>query len=190
MNIYFCIIIGALLLEFILFNLSLHLDLKTISTILPNEFKAHYSESEYARSQEYLMVNTRFSYLTSAVDFLIILMVILFGLFNNVDLWIRGFGFSPMVSGLLFFGVLILIQDMISTPFSLYRTFIIEENYGFNKTTPKTYLLDKIKNYILLIIIGGLILSLILFFFNRFEFSSTVANTFSIFAIISITRLS
>ena len=168
MNIYLCIIIGALLLEFILFNLSHHLDLKNITTSLPNAFKGYYSESEYARSQEYLTENTRFSYLTSGVDFLIILMVILSGLFNNVDLWIRGFGFSPMVSGLLFFGVLFIIQDMISTPFSLYRTFIIEENYGFNKTTPKTYLLDKIKSYILLIIIGGPILSLILFFFNRF----------------------
>jgi len=168
MNIYFYIIIGALLLEFILYSLARHLDLKNISTSLPNEFKGYYSASEYTRSQEYLVENTRFSYLTSAVDVLIILMVILFGLFNNVDLWIREFGFSPMVSGLLFFGVLFLIQDMISTPFSLYRTFIIEENYGFNKTTPKTYLLDKIKSYMLLIIIGGLILSLILFFFNRF----------------------
>ena len=178
MNIYLCIIIGALLLEFLLFNLSHHLDLKNITTSLPNAFKGYYSESEYARSQEYLMENTRFSYLTSGVDFLIILMVILSGLFNNVDLWIRGFGFSPMVSGLLFFGVLFIIQDMISTPFSLYRTFIIEENYGFNKTTPKTYLLDKIKSYMLLIIIGGLILYLILFFFNKASFSSKSKSRF------------
>ena len=75
MNIYCCIIIGALLLEFILFNLSRLLDLKNISTRLPNEFKAHYSESEYARSQEYLRENTRFSYLTSSIDLLLILMV-------------------------------------------------------------------------------------------------------------------
>ena len=168
MNIYFCIIIGALLLEFMLFNLSRHLDLQNISTSLPNEFKGYYSANEYTRSQEYLVENTRFSYLTSAVDLLIILMVILLGLFNNVDLWLRDFGFSPMVTGLMFFGVLFLFQDIISTPFSLYRTFIIEENYGFNKTTPKTYLLDKIKSYFLLIILGALILSLILFFFNRF----------------------
>ena len=71
MNIYLCIIIGALLLEFMLFNLSHHLDLKNITTSLPNAFKGYYSESEYARSQEYLMENTRFSYLTSGVDFLI-----------------------------------------------------------------------------------------------------------------------
>jgi STE24 endopeptidase len=112
MNIYLCIIIGALLLEFILFNLSRHLDLKNISTSLPNEFKGYYSASEYARSQEYLVENARFSYLTSAVDVLIILMVILLGLFNNVDLWLRDFAFSPMVTGLLFFGILFLFQDI------------------------------------------------------------------------------
>jgi len=168
LNIYLCIIIGALLFEFILFNFSRHLDLQNISTNLPNAFKGYYSANEYSRSQEYLVENTRFAYLTSAVDILIILLVILLGLFNNVDLWLRDFGFSPLVTGLLFFGVLFLFQDIISTPFSLYRTFIIEADFGFNKTTPKTYLVDKLKSYFLLIILGGLILSLILFFFNRF----------------------
>ena len=76
MNIYLCIIIGALLLEFMLFNLSRHLDLKNISTSLPNEFKGYYSANEYTRSQEYLVENTRFSYLTSAVDLIIILMIL------------------------------------------------------------------------------------------------------------------
>ena len=168
MNIYLSIIIGALLLEFILFNLSRHLDLQNISTNLPNAFKGYYSANEYARSQDYLAENTRFSYLTSAVDLLIIFMVILLGIFNNVDLWLRDFGFSPMVTGLLFFGVLFLFQDIISTPFSLYRTFIIEADFGFNKTTPKTYLVDKLKGYFLLILLGGFTLFLILIFFNKF----------------------
>ena len=157
-----------MLLEFILFNLSRHLDLQNISTSLPNAFKGYYGANEYAKSQEYLVANTRFSYLTSAVDLIIILMVILFGLFNNVDLWLRDFGFSPMVTGLLFFGVLFLFQDIISTPFSLYGTFIIEEDFGFNKTTPKTYLVDKLKGYFLLILLGGFTLFLILIFFNKF----------------------
>ena len=168
MNIYLCIIIGALLFEFILFNLSKHLDLQNISTNLPNAFKGYYSANEYARSQDYLAENTRFSYLTSAVDLLIILIVILLGVFNNVDLWIRDFGFSPMVTGLLFFGVLFLFQDIINTPFSLYRTFIIEEDFGFNKTTAKTYLIDKLKGYFLILLLGGFTLFLILLFFNKF----------------------
>ena len=123
MHVFLYIIIGALLLEFIIFSLSRHLDLKNISSTLPNAFKGYYSAEEYARSQDYLAENSRFSYLTSTIDLLIILIVILLGIFNNVDLWIRDFGFSPMVTGLLFFGVLFLFQDIISTPFSLYRTF-------------------------------------------------------------------
>ena len=168
MNIYLWIIVATLLLQFFLHTLSRLLDLKNLSTELPGEFKNFYSQEEYTRSQKYLKENTRFSYLTSSFDLLVILIVISLGLFNTVDLWIRGFNFPPVVSGLVFFGILFLIQDVISTPFSLYQTFIIEEKYGFNKTTPKTYILDKIKSYFLLIILGGIVLSLILFFFDSF----------------------
>lgn len=167
MNIYLWIIVAALLLDFFLHTLSRFLDHKNLSLELPVEFKGYYSSEEYARSQKYLKENTRFSYLTSAFDLLLILFVIFFGLFNTVDLWLRGFGFSSFVTGLMFFGVLFFIQDIIGTPFSLYRTFIIEEKFGFNKTSPKTYIMDKIKGYFLLIILGGIILSLILFFFER-----------------------
>ena len=168
MNIYLWIVVAALLVDFFLHTLSRFLDHKNLSLELPVEFKGYYSSEEYARSQKYLKENTRFSYLTSAFDLLLILFVIFFGLFNTVDLWLRGFGFSSIITGLMFFGVLFFIQDIIATPFSLYRTFIIEEKFGFNKTSPKTYIMDKIKGYFLLIVLGGLILSLILFFFERF----------------------
>ena len=159
---------SALLLDFFLHTLSRFLDHKNLSLELPVEFKGYYSSEEYARSQKYLKENTRFSYLTSVFDLLLILFVIFFGLFNTVDLWLRGFGFYSIITGLMFFGVLFFIQDIIATPFSLYRTFIIEEKFGFNKTSPTTYIMDKIKGYFLLIVLGGLILSLILFFFERF----------------------
>ena len=168
MNIYFYIIISALLVNYILHVLSLFLDLKNMSTDLPDEFIDHYSQEEYALSQEYLKENTHFSYIASSFDLLVILLVIFLGLFNTIDLWIRTFGFSPLVTGLIFFGILFLFQDVIGTPFSLYRTFVIEEKFGFNKTTPKTYILDKLKSYFLLLIIGGFILVLILYFFERF----------------------
>ena len=133
---------AVLLFEFFLQTLSKILDLKNLSTKLHNEFNGYYSEDEYARSQEYLRTNTRFSYFTSAIDLIIILFVIFLGVFNNIDVWVRGFEFSPLINGLIFFGVLFLVQDVIGTPISLYRTFVIEEKFGFNKTTPKTYVLD------------------------------------------------
>ena len=168
MNIYLGIILAALLVDYFLHALSRFLDLKNLSTNLPDEFIDHYSSEEYTRSQEYLRENTRFSYFTSSFDLMVILLVIFLGIFNILDLWIRDFGFSPLISGLIFFGVLFFIQDIISTPFSLYRTFVIEEKFGFNKTTPKTYILDKLKGYILLLILGGLVLSLILYFIESF----------------------
>ena len=168
MNIYLWIILAALLVDYFLHALSRFLDLKNLSTNLPDEFIDHYSSEEYTRSQEYLRENTRFSYFTSSFDLMVILLVIFLGIFNILDLWIRDFGFTPLISGLIFFGVLFLIQDIISTPFSLYRTFVIEEKFGFNKTTPKTYILDKLKSYMLLLILGGLVLSLILYFFESF----------------------
>ena len=168
MNIYLGIILAALLVDYFLHALSRFLDLKNLSTNLPDEFIDHYSSEEYTRSQEYLKANTRFSYFTSSFDLIVIMLVIFLGIFNIIDLWIRDFGFSPLLSGLIFFGVLFFIQDVISTPFSLYRTFVIEENFGFNKTTPKTYILDKFKSYILLLIIGSLVLSLILYCFESF----------------------
>ncbi|SVE30983.1 uncharacterized protein METZ01_LOCUS483837, partial [marine metagenome] len=89
MNIYLTIIIAALLFEFFLYNLSRFLDLKSLSTKLPAEFNGYYSPDEYARSQKYLKENTRFSYFTSAFDLLLILLIIFWGGFNMVDLWIR-----------------------------------------------------------------------------------------------------
>ena len=170
MNIYLWIIVAALLLEYFLHTFSRFLDLKNLSTVLPAEFVDFYSSEEYARSQQYLKENTRFTYITSTFDLFVILLVIFLGFFNIVDVWVREFGFSPIVSGLLFFGVLFFIQDLLSTPFSLYNTFIIEEKFGFNKTSPKTYLIDKIKGYFLLIVFGGLVLSLVLFFFESFGY--------------------
>ena len=168
MNIYLWIIVAALLLEYFLHTFSRFLDLKNLSTVLPAEFVDYYSAEEYTRSQQYLRDGTQFAYITSTFDLFIILLVMFLGLFNVVDVWVRGFEFSPIVSGLLFFGVLFIVQDILGTPFSLYSTFIIEERYGFNKTSPKTYLIDKIKGYFLLVVLGGLVLSLILFFFEHF----------------------
>jgi len=168
MNIYLCIIVAALLLEFFLHYLSRRLDLKNLDMKLPDEFKNYYSEDEYARSQEYLRANTQFALITSSFNLFIILSVILLGLFNVADVWVRNYNLHPIPSGLLFFGILFFIQDILSTPFSLYQTFVIEEKFGFNKSTPTIYILDKIKSYVLIIIIGGLVLSLILYFFESF----------------------
>ena len=167
MNIYLLIILSALIGEFLLRTLVRVLNLKALDPGLPNEFQGYYDEEKYARSQEYTRVNTRFAFFTTSFDLIVILVFILFGGFNFVDQIIRGFGLSTLPSGLAFFGILFFASDLISTPFSLYQNFVIEENFGFNKMTVKTFILDKLKGYLLTLALGGVFLTAILFFFEK-----------------------
>ena len=167
MNIYLLIILSALIGEFLLRTLVRVLNLKALDPGLPNEFQGYYDEEKYARSQEYTRVNTRFAFFTTSFDLIVILVFILFGGFNFVDQIIRGFGLSVLPSGLAFFGILFFASDLISTPFSLYQNFVIEEDFGFNKMTLKTFILDKLKGYLLTLALGGVFLTAILFFFEK-----------------------
>ena len=167
MNIYLLIILSALIGEFLLRTLVRVLNLKALDPGLPNEFQGYYDEEKYARSQEYTRVNTRFAFFTTSFDLIVILVFILFGGFNFVDQIVRGFGLSTLPSGLAFFGILFFASDLISTPFSLYQNFVIEEDFGFNKMTLKTFILDKLKGYLLTLALGGVFLTAILFFFEK-----------------------
>ena len=167
MNIYLLIILSALIGEFLLRTLVRVLNLKALDPGLPNEFQGYYDEEKYARSQEYTRVNTRFAFFTTSFDLIVILVFILSGGFNFVDQIIRGFSLSTLPSGLAFFGILFFASDLISTPFSLYQNFVIEEDFGFNKMTLKTFILDKLKGYLLTLALGGVFLTAILFFFEK-----------------------
>ena len=167
MNIYLLIILSALIGEFLLRTLVRVLNLKALDPGLPNEFQGYYDEEKYARSQEYTRVNTRFAFFTTSFDLIVILVFILSGGFNFIDQIIRGFGLSTLPSGLAFFGILFFASDLISTPFSLYQNFVIEEDFGFNKMTLKTFILDKLKGYLLTLALGGVFLTAILFFFEK-----------------------
>ena len=167
MSIYLLIILSALIGEFLLRTLVRVLNLKALDPGLPNEFQGYYDEEKYARSQEYTRVNTRFAFFTTSFDLIVILVFILFGGFNFVDQIVRGFGLSTLPSGLAFFGILFFASDLISTPFSLYQNFVIEEDFGFNKMTLKTFILDKLKGYLLTLVLGGVFLTAILFFFEK-----------------------
>jgi len=167
MNIYLIIILTAILGEFLLRTVVRVLNLKALNPILSQEFKGYYEPEKYAQSQEYTRVNSKFAFFTSSFDLCIILVFILFGGFNYVDNFVRELGFSTIPSGLFFFGVLFIASDLISTPFSVYHQFVIEERFNFNKMSYKTFILDKLKGYLLTIILGGLIISVLLFFFEK-----------------------
>ncbi len=135
------------------------------STELPDELKGIYDEGKYKKSQEYENETGRFSLITSTFSFILIMVFLFFNGFAYVDNIARGAAEHPIVIALVFFGILWIVSDIINTPFSLYSVFKIEEKYGFNKTTLKTFFLDKLKGWLLGILIGGGLFSLIMWIY-------------------------
>ena len=167
MNPYLIIILTALIGEFLLRSIARYLNLKALSPKLPAEFIGFYDEDKYRQSQEYTKVNAKFAYVSSAFDLVVLVGFILMGGFSYVDDLARSWTSMPILIGLAFFGLLFVIRDVLSTPFALYETFVIEEKFGFNKTTVKTFLLDKVKSYILAAVLGTVLLGGILYFFGE-----------------------
>lgn len=167
MNIFLIIILAAIIIEYILDLIANHLNLKNISTELPAAFRELYDAEEYEKSQRYTIAISRFHNFKSTFMLLVKILFILFGGFNFIDLIARSTGVGNILTGLIFFGFLLLLQEIISIPFSAYLTFVIEEKFGFNKTDFKTFVMDLIKSTLLSIILGGLILAAILFFFQN-----------------------
>ena len=168
MNIYIFIIPFILFFEYLLSFIVRTLNLMALDPKLPEEFKDTFDSDKYIKSQEYTRTNSKFSYVTSTFSLLITLIFIYGGIYNIIDQWLIGFLENKIIIGLLFFGLLTLITDIISLPFSFYSTFVIEEKFGFNKTTYATFFFDKIKGYFLMIIIGAPVLSVVLYFFETF----------------------
>ena len=157
----FYIIVAIVVVDFLFERLLDYLNATRWSDELPVELEGIYDADEYRKSQQYLRVNYRFGMFTSTVSFLALLAMLLFGGFAWLDQLVRYRTENPVWMALLFFGILVLASDLFSLPFSLYDTFVIEEKFGFNKTTLKTFFLDKLKSWLLVAIIGGGILALV-----------------------------
>ncbi|MFT5633268.1 MAG: STE24 endopeptidase [Rubritalea sp.] len=142
------------------------LNLKALDPKLPEEFADVFDADKYAKSQNYTRVTEKFGILESIFSLMLMLGFWLTGGFGWLDNLVRDFGHSEIVTGLLFMGILSAAQIIIMIPFQLYDTFVIEEKFGFNKTTVKTFIVDQIKGLILMALIGGPILALILWIFD------------------------
>ena len=160
----FIVIISA---EFVFEKVLEILNYRKLESILPERMKGIYDPEKYKKSIAYNKENARFGFFTSALSFIVVVFLIATGFFGMLDTWIRGFVVNPLLVSLVFFGILYIAGDILSTPFAVYDTFVIEEKYGFNKTTPRTFILDKLKGYLLAIILGGGIMLILLVLINR-----------------------
>ena len=166
MNIYGIIILIALLGNFVLQIIADCLNLGALNPKLPQEFEGVYDIEKYASSQEYTRVGTRFGFITGTFDLVLLLIFWQLGGFNYLDQLVRGWGFGGVVTGLIFTGILMLAKTLISLPFSIYSTFVIEERFGFNRTTPATFVTDLAKGLLLTIVLAGPLLAVVLWFFE------------------------
>jgi len=165
-NTIFFIILIIVVLDFIFERIMDWLNSSWRTKPIPEELAGIYDEEKYKKQQEYSKVNSRFSMLTSTFSFLVLVLVLIFQAFGWLHYSIDEFTHNPILIGLLFFGTLFFVLDIIGMPFSIYETFVIEEKFGFNKTTPKTFIFDKLKGYLLSIIIGVIIYSVIYKFYE------------------------
>ena len=165
-NLYYYIIIFAIIIEYLLSSIGSILDIKNITPTIPSDFKKAYDQEKYILSQDYLKARTSFSLFSSSFSLILIIIVIHSDVFGLLDQFVRGQSDSYILQGLLFIGIIYFFQDIVSLPFSIYHTFVIEERFGFNKTTLNLFIIDKIKGYAIFIVLGSIVITPILYFFH------------------------
>lgn len=167
MNGYLIFILALLVFNWLLSLIVETLNVRNVSTEIPDEFTGIYDAEKYAKSQRYLKDNTRFRQLQAGIMLPLTIAFILFGGFR----WVNGIATaaapdSMILQGLVFGGILILLSQLVGLPFSIYDTFVLEEKYGFNKTTPKTFALDILKGLLLTVLLGAPVFALVLWIFS------------------------
>lgn len=166
MNAFAIIILSTLLLSYLLGLISEILNLRALQDQLPEEFHDVYNTEAYKKSQAYTRTQTRFGFLTSTFGILVTLIFWFAGGFNDLDQIVRSWQLHPIFAGLAYMGILMFARSVLSLPFTLYSTFVIEEKFGFNKITPKTFVADLLKGLLLSILLGVPLLAGVLAFFE------------------------
>ncbi len=160
-QVFLTIILVIIAIDFLFEQFLDYLNLKQPRK-LPALLEGIYEQEKYEQSIAYHKAQTNFSFITSTFSFVLTFVVISSGLFGSLDGWLRGFFSHEITISLAFVGIIFLVSDIINLPFQLYSTFVIEEKFDFNKMTPKLFVIDKLKGYLLGLLLGGLILSILL----------------------------
>jgi STE24 endopeptidase len=166
MNIFAVIILFFLLLDYVLNLAADNLNLKSLDQPLPDEFRDVIDDRTYNKSKDYTRTRTRFGIVTGSFDLVVLLVFWFAGGFNWLDQVVQMLGYGVIGTGLFYIGALILFKIILSLPFSIYSTFVIEEQFGFNKTTPKTFVTDRLKSLMLTVLLGGPLLAGVIAFFE------------------------
>ena len=164
-QILFLIIIFILIANFGLERYLAYLNIKNAKNDLPSILRDIYDPEKYTKQQDYFQTNSRFGMLTSSFSFVITFLMYSLGGFALLDSLVQTYIQSEIWTPIVFFAVLYFVNDILSIPFEWYDTFVIEQKFGFNKVTPKLFIIDKLKSYGMTIILGGGILFAIIWIY-------------------------
>ena len=149
------LLLGILIFGFLMPKILEYLQVSMPKQPVPTVLAEYLTEAKLVEAKSYQKDNFKFKLITSSFTFLLTFLFITQGWFGQIDSWIGGLGFSPFLNSLLFFGLVFIASDILSLPFDYYSTFVIEEKYGFNKTTRATFFSDKLIAYLLSLLVGG-----------------------------------
>ena len=165
---WFLIIIGLVIFNFIFSNILDYLNHRNWKDEIPKELDKFYNKKKYKKAKEYSISKNKISFISGSLSFTLTASLLIFngyGFLNDIVIKID----SNFIASGLFFLILYILNTLISLPFSYYNTFVIEEKFGFNKTTKKTFFIDFLKSSFLTFIIGGVLLFLALFLYDNFN---------------------
>ena len=166
MNTYAFIVLVALASEYILSIVTSLLNIQAMTPRVPHEFRSVYDEGTYRQSQVYTRARTRFGLIQSTLSLTVLLFFWQIGGFEWLDRVARELAAGPVATGLVFVGTLVAGSTALGLPFRIYSTFVIEERFGFNRTTAATFTLDLVKGLLLGGLLGATLLSIVLFLFE------------------------
>ncbi len=165
-QIIFVIIIFILVADFGLERFLSYLNIRNSKKNLPPELSDIYDAEKYQKQQEYFRTNSKFGMISGTFSFLVTLSMYVFGGFGWLDAFLGNYIDNPILLSLAFFGVIFWASDLIGIPFEWYDTFVIEQKFGFNKVTPRIFILDKLKSWLISALLGAGLLSLIMWIYS------------------------
>jgi STE24 endopeptidase len=160
------VILGISIISYLFDQILDYINLKAQRKDIPAEVEGFYNKEKYQKSLDYQKDRTSFSFITAGFSFLLSIAMLGMGGFGRLDGLLRPFFSGEILLALVFFGTIMIVSDILTIPFQWYSTFVIEEKYGFNKTTVKTFIADKLKGYLLGALIGGALLSILIYLVN------------------------
>ncbi|MCL5246074.1 M48 family metallopeptidase [Cellulophaga sp. 20_2_10] len=166
MNILFYVILAIILLQFAIDAVVDYLNAKKFKEAVPKELDGIFNEEEYKKSQRYKTANYRFGLFSGAFSLFLTLSFLIFGGFGWVDGIARSITDNPILIAIVFFGIIMIGSSVLNVPLAYYSTFVIEEKFDFNKSTKKLFFIDLLKSWVLTAVIGGALLTLVIWFYN------------------------